>query len=196
MTSTSLTDTLDTAWACMKAGAAPGKSRFSMVQLATIGSDGAPRARTVVIRSVDTTTRELAFHTDRRSPKIKELTADPRVNIIGYDMEAGQQVRIEGTARMHIGDSEALAAWGDSRADSRVCYQADHAPGVALDDPRLGDVKVVADPTGDQKIGFQHFCRVVIQVTKIDWLNLATQGHRRAIHVWEGDAWSSFWVAP
>ncbi len=196
MTSTSLTDTLDTAWACMKAGAAPGKSRFSMVQVATIGSDGAPRARTVVIRSADANARELAFHTDRRSPKIRELTADPRVTIIGYDMEAGQQVRIEGIARMHIGDSEALEAWGDCRAESRVCYRADHAPGETLDDPGHGDVKAAAGPAGDQKTGFQHFCRVVIQVTKIDWLNLATEGHRRAIHVWAGNAWNSSWVAP
>lgn len=193
---TTLSETLAQAWACMNAGAAPGRSRFSMVQVATVDADGGPRARTVVIRSVDAHARQIAFHTDRRSPKVKELHADPRVTVIGYDMEAGQQVRIEGLAHLHIGDSEALAAWGASRADTRLNYQSDLSPGEKLDDPRKGDVRPVSNRRNAKKAGFDHFCRVVIEVTKIDWLSLATDGHRRAIHHWAGDNWDSSWVAP
>lgn len=40
MTDAPLADTLTLAWSCLEAGAAPGKSRFSMVQLASIGADG------------------------------------------------------------------------------------------------------------------------------------------------------------
>jgi len=196
MTETILRDTLDQAWACMAAGAAPGRSRFSMVQVASIGEDGAPRARTVVIRAVDESARTLAFHTDRRSPKVKELHADPRVTVIGYDMEAGQQVRIQGAARLHIGDSEAMAAWAGVRMDSRMNYSGDFAPGEVLDDPQAGDVKPGASGSDDQNIGFDKFCRVVVEVQAIDWLNLAADGHRRAVHVWAGDRWNSDWVAP
>lgn len=196
MSKTPLTDTLDQAWACMAAGAAPGPSRFSMVQVASIGEDGAPRARTVVIRAVDEGARTLAFHTDRRSPKVKELRADPRITIIGYDMEAGQQVRIQGAAKLHIGDSEAMAAWGGVRRDSRMNYSGDFAPGEVLDDPQAGDVKRGASGPDDQSIGFDKFCRVVVEVHTIDWLNLAADGHKRAVHVWAGDRWNSDWVAP
>ncbi len=192
MTKTSLIDTLDQAWACMAAGAAPGRSRFSMVQVASIGEDGAPRARTVVIRAVDTEARTLAFNTDRRSPKVKELHADPRVTIIGYDMEAGQQVRIQGAARLHIGDSEAMAAWGGVQQHSRINYAGEFSPGDVLDDPRLADTRAPDDP----KIGFDKFCRVVVAAQTIDWLDLAADGHRRAVHVWTGSRWDSAWVAP
>lgn len=192
MTKTLLTETLDQAWACMAAGAGPGRSRFSMVQVASIGQDGAPRARTVVIRAVDAEARTLAFHTDRRSPKVAELRTDPRVTIIGYDMEAGQQVRIQGDARLHIGDSEAMAAWGGVRGDARVNYRGSYAPGQVLDDPQAA----VAAPSDDPKIGFDKFCRVVIKAQTIDWLNLAANGHRRAVHVWSGSRWDSAWVAP
>ena len=192
MATPSLTDTLDHAWACMNAGAGPGKSRFSMVQVATVGADGAPRARTVVIRSADAAMRQIAFHTDRRSPKVRELRNDPRVTVIGYDMEAGRQVRIEGVARLHIGDSEALDAWSASRAETRVNYQSETAPGEEI--ARPGDAG--AAPSADCKAGFSHFCRVVVEVGKIDWLDLATDGHRRACHVWTGESWDSAWVAP
>ena len=196
MIETALTDTLHQAWACMAAGAAPGRSRFSMVQVASIGEDGAPRARTVVIRAVDTDARTLEFHTDRRSPKAKELQADPRVTVIGYDMEAGQQVRIQGAARLHIGDSEAMAAWGNARAESRMNYRSDFAPGEVLEDPRSGDLKAMSPTSDDLKIGFDKFCRVIVEVQTVDWLNLAAEGHRRAMHVWAKDRWDSTWVAP
>lgn len=192
MTKIPLTETLDQAWACMAAGAAPGRSRFSMVQVASIGEDGAPRARTVVIRAADADTRTLAFHTDRRSPKVRELMADPRVTVIGYDMEAGQQVRIQGIAHLHIGDSEALAAWGGVRPDARLNYSGDFAPGQVLDDPHTGAALPLDDPKG----GFDKFCRVVVEVQTIDWLNLAAEGHCRAVHVWSGNRWDSAWVAP
>lgn len=196
MTRNSLSDTLKQAWACMEAGAAPGKSRFSMVQVANIGEDGRPRARTVVIRNVDVAARTLAFHTDRRSPKVKELQSDPRVTVVGYDMEAGQQVRIEGAARLHIADSEALAAWGESRAEARVGYRRQNAPGEALADPKMGDAQADALTPADQTLGFDRFCWVVIQATKVDWLSLSSPDHRRSIHRWNGADWDSSWVAP
>lgn len=196
MSQEALHETLDRAWACMIAGAAPGKSRFSMAQVASIGLDGAPRARTVVIRDVDAEAREVTFHTDRRSPKVKELQADPRVAIIGYDMEAGLQVRIEGVARLHIGDSEAMTAWASSRDQSRIAYRLDHAPGTPLQDPKEGEASATARDPDDQKIGFHHFCRVTVKVTKIDWLDLTTSGHRRAMHQAVDEGWESAWVAP
>lgn len=145
-----------------------------------------------MIRSTDAAARQLAFHSDRRAPKVAELSADPRVTVIGYDMEAGRQVRVEGAARLHIGDSEAMAAWGDTRAASRRNYQSNFAPGAPLSDPTLGDTL----GSDDQAVGFDRFCRIVVDVARIDWLDLAPGGHRRAIHVWSGQRWDSAWAAP
>ena len=70
------------------------RSPFTMMQLATIGMDGAPKVRTIVIRQVDETHSTLSFVTDVRSPKIAEIRLDPRVSLVGYDPQAGIQIRL------------------------------------------------------------------------------------------------------
>lgn len=194
MTTDSLQHSLDQSWDRLMDGASPGKSPYSMVQLATVGLDGAPRVRTVVVRITDRATRTVAFHTDLRSPKIAEMQAEPRVTIIGYDMDGGQQIRLAGVAQIHNADSVALAAWGASRTRSLICYHSDLSPGAVLDDPTLADQP---DPAPeDLHLGLDRFCRVNVTVEEIDWLDLAATGHRRVRHVWAGDEWRSDWLAP
>ena len=59
-----------------------------------------------------------------------------------------------------------------------------------------GEPSASARDPDDQKIGFDHFCRVTVKVTKIDWLDLAATGHRRAVHEASDQGWDSAWVAP
>ena len=52
---------------------------------ASLGLDGAPKVRTVVIRSLDETNGLIRFNTDLRSRKAAEIDADSRVTLLGYD---------------------------------------------------------------------------------------------------------------
>ena len=44
---------LDRVWAALMAGAQPGRTPFTVVQLATSGLDDAPKVRSVILRSAD-----------------------------------------------------------------------------------------------------------------------------------------------
>lgn len=193
------TEPLARAWAALRAGVEPGKSRFSMLYLATTGLDGAPKLRTVVVRRADEEARLVGFNTDLRSPKAAEIEAAPRVSILGYDMEAGLQVRLEGLATIHRSGPAHAAAWEASAARSRVCYRHAYAPGAPLADPKLGDPTDAMREPDDRDAGLQQFAAVDVTLTRIDLLNLAATGHRRAIFDWrddDGAAWTGRWVAP
>ena len=56
--------------------------------VATLGLDGRPRIRTVVLRDFDEGAGTLRFHTDRRSEKVSELARDPRIGVHFYDEAA------------------------------------------------------------------------------------------------------------
>lgn len=79
--------------------------------LATIGDDGAPDARIVLLKGVDA--RGFTFFTDYRSRKGRDLAARPAAALVFFWQELERQVRIRGTVvRL---SSEESAAYYDSR---------------------------------------------------------------------------------
>jgi len=64
------------------------------VALATVGPDGRPSARMVLMKEWDR--RGFAFHTNYESRKGHELAANPRAAMLFYWDPLGRQVRIEG----------------------------------------------------------------------------------------------------
>jgi hypothetical protein len=181
------------AWRRLARGVADRRSGFRTVQLATVAPDGAPRVRTVVLRGVDATARRLRAHTDARSPKIDQLTADPRAEICAYDAGAKIQIRARGRIAIHGADSVAQDAWDGSAPGSRLCYRAAHAPGAPLSAPQDGD-PTEAMRQADAEAGRDQFRALMLQVVEMEWLYLAARGHRRALFVWTGRAWSDRWL--
>jgi pyridoxamine 5'-phosphate oxidase len=76
--------------------------------VATVGADGAPSQRTVLLKSFDE--RGFVFHTNYDSRKGHELAANPRVSLLFYWAELERQVRIGGTAE-HTAPEESDAYW-------------------------------------------------------------------------------------
>ncbi len=189
---TALRDFLDRSWAALEAGAAPGRSRFSMVYLATSGLDGAPRLRTVVLRRVDRAAGTAGFNTDLRSPKIAEMRAEPRAALLGYDMEAGFQVRLEGSVRLSPQDG---AAWAAALPRSRICYRHAWAPGAELARPEEGDPTEEMTAPEDADSGLPNFCAVDLQIERLEALDLSATGHRRALFL-ASEGWAGRWLAP
>ncbi|WP_370616599.1 pyridoxamine 5'-phosphate oxidase family protein [Mumia qirimensis] len=64
-----------THWLDRPTGSAP-----LLMTLATVGDDGAPAARTVMLNGFDG--RRLSFHSDARSEKVDQLATDPRAAIV------------------------------------------------------------------------------------------------------------------
>lgn len=180
------------AWRRLEEGAAH-QSGFHTPALATLGRDGAPRLRTVVLRGVDRAARTLRIHCDARSDKAAEIAADPRAALHAYDAKAKLQVRIEGRARLHGGDEVARAAWGASRPMSRVCYGTAPGPGTPLP---AGGASVQPQDEGAVAAGFSEFRVVVLTVARLEFLYLARSGHRRALFTWNGEGQGATWLAP
>lgn len=68
------------------------------ITLATTGLDGCPSARTVLL--TETTEHGFAFHTDARSTKVAEITADPRVCLVVRWPDFFRQLVVQGLARV------------------------------------------------------------------------------------------------
>ncbi|HSE97855.1 MAG TPA: pyridoxamine 5'-phosphate oxidase [Blastocatellia bacterium] len=62
--------------------------------LATVGADGAPSARVVLLKDFDE--RGFVFYTNYESRKGRELDADPRAALVFYWAELDRQIRITG----------------------------------------------------------------------------------------------------
>ena len=187
-----LAETRAQAWALLARGVADRRSPFHAPTLATVGLDGRPRARVVILRACDAARAMLRFNTDRRTAKFAELAANPLVALTGYDAGAKIQIRIEGRASLHVDDIVADAAWAAARPFSRICYGTAPAPGTLLE--TAGDFAL---PSGDDEIaaGRENFSAVVIEVEALEWLFLAHAGHRRAR--FEGmSAEGGVWLTP
>ncbi|MEM7696067.1 MAG: pyridoxamine 5'-phosphate oxidase family protein [Pseudomonadota bacterium] len=178
------------AWDAMVRGALSRKSAFHQVTVATIGDDGAPEARTVVLRAADRAEKSLRFHTDTRSGKFSELTRDPRLTFLFYDHGAKVQVRAQGRAELHNRDDVTAGIWREMRDFSKKCYRQAEGPGAALAAPDGAE----ADPLDDAG-GYDNFVVVVSRIHTVEWLYLAAAGHRRARVHYDPPA-DRGWLAP
>jgi len=177
------------AFARLAHGAADSRSPFHTPALATLGLDGAPSLRTVVLRAVDPAARTLRLHTDRRSAKAAEILRDGRAALHGYDPAAQVQLRLSGRATLHLDDTIADAAWAASRETSRMVYATGQAPGTPVPVPP-------AAPR-NARSGRANFAAVLLRIEALDWLLLAPAGHCRARFAWgEDGTLSAGWIAP
>ncbi len=170
-------------------GAANPGSPWRNPALGTVGLDGAPQVRTVVLRGFDPAARVLEVHTDTRSAKNAELRARPVASLHGWEAGARVQLRMCGAASLHEADDVARAAWLALRPKSRATYCV-----------RPGSGKALSMPDGveqtDEAAGFGVFCVVRLHFQSLDWLLLGDDASRRARFAWSGGRETAMWIAP
>ena len=196
-----LAGVLDAIWSELEGAAKDRRHGFHVPALASIGRDGSPQARSVVLRRVLRETGELHFHTDLRSPKVAEIAVDPRIAWLLYDAGRRLQLRIEAEAVVVRDGPRVDEAWARSALSSRRCYLAPHAPGEIAEEwiANIPAALVARVPTEEESAaGRVHFGLIVTKATSIEWLFLASEGHRRARFTIDEDriSWSARWLAP
>ena len=175
-------------WARLVRGVKDRRSGFHTPVLASLGADGAPQARTLVLRAADPRTRMLRFHTDWRSHKALSLRAHPRVAVHAYCPAAKIQLRLSGLGVHHAPQTEiAREAYARSQEKSKICYAQAQAPGTEMD---------ARDAAGVMPGGEENFSVIEITIDQMEWLYLHASGHRRALFQWRGDALTATWIAP
>jgi len=178
-------------WAQLTRGAADKRSALNTPAIATVSTDGAPSIRTVVLRAVRPADRLLQFHTDPRSAKFAELATDARVSWHFWEPRQKVQLRVATQASLHHGDAVARTVWGGLHSGGRRIYRQAASPGGVVNDPAAASDTLILEADA-----FENFAVVNTTAIRIEWLHLATTGHRRAHWVWDDAQWSGAWLAP
>ena len=164
----SLEGTLKMAWAELLRATQDRKSPFRLPILATVSADGAPKARTVVLRAAKQPTY-LVFHTDARSAKVHEITYEPRVALTFWHPKRSLQLRVEGKAAP-LNASEQREAYAALHPGAQLVYQTEPAPGTPLPER---DHMVHTDTV-------QSFLGFGIEIGVLETLHLGKASHARA----------------
>jgi pyridoxamine 5'-phosphate oxidase len=96
---------------------AAGVRQPDAMALATVNADGAPTARTVLLRGLDD--RGFAFYTNLESAKAADLGSEPRAALVFHWREVERQVRVAGVAS-RLPDAEAVRYWDTRPRGHRI----------------------------------------------------------------------------
>ena len=151
------------------------KHPFHIANVSTVTNNGSPQTRSVVLRQFNETLREFTFHTDLRSPKIKDLQHCKNLCLHWYDSSARVQIRLNALATTHNQNERARQAWHDSRDSSRACYGTPNPPGAHMD--QFPPAPLI--PKADDPKGFSQFVVVACHFEELEILTLHATGHQR-----------------
>ncbi|MEM6422795.1 MAG: pyridoxamine 5'-phosphate oxidase family protein [Pseudomonadota bacterium] len=177
------------AWARLARGAANKRAAFNTMQVATIGAQGWPEMRSVILRAVDAEARQLLFHTDRRSTKAGEIEADGRLSALFWDPGVKLQLRVWGQAQLLTDDPLTESEWTRIGQPTRQIYRLPLSPGRPIAAPADGEGDAESD-------GRDVFAVVPVTVMRFEWLHLRSGGHRRARFDTGTEGWRGRWLAP
>jgi len=168
------------------------KHPFHVATVSTVTPNGTPRSRSVVLRHFDCKAHEIAFHTDLRSPKLKDLRNCSTLCLHWYDPASRVQIRLIASATVHHQDTRAEQAWNASRTTSRACYGTPNAPGKTMNHfPHAPAI-----PESDDRSGYAHFVVVACHFDELEVLTLHASGHQRVLLSLKHDPASWSIIAP
>ena len=87
------------------------------MSVATVGADGRPTLRMVLLRGIDA--RGLVFYTNLSSRKARDIHTNPWVALCLHWKSMRRQIRVEGRAAL-VSDSEADAYFSSRARDSQI----------------------------------------------------------------------------
>ena len=180
-------------------GAKDRKHSFHTPVFSNISYDNLNSSRIVVLRRFNEDSLTLNFHTDYRSPKINNLKKNNMSNFVFYDPKIKIQLRIKTISEIHYNDDVAKKAWLETRLFSRKCYLTKKSPSSLTNkaEDSIPEHLKGVDPTKDEsEIGYINFSVIKNIIQEIDWLYLASSGHRRLKITFKNNKSIFEWVIP
>ena len=163
------------------------------------GQNGDTDGRMVVLRGINEKDKNLWFHTDIRSKKIRTLKTNPIASLLFYDKEEKVQLRITGKTKINYQNNITKKSWNKTAHMSRQCYLGNKTPGLESLLPASGLTEEVDNhkySIEESEIGYKNFCVVEIFIESIEWLYLAARGHRRAYFTLKNSSVEKKWLIP
>jgi pyridoxamine 5'-phosphate oxidase len=185
-------------WQRLSKGSLSSKNDFYLPVVGTIKANQTT-LRTVVLRKVWPSEKQLAFHTDIRSDKINDLVTNPSVSWLFYSKTHRLQLRLMSKATIHTNDDITETAWLQTSPSSRKCYLSNPKPGSVSPQVSSGlpDFMTNRDPTEEEsRPGKINFAVIITKVESLEWLWLNKKGHRRAIFEYENTNYNGQWLIP
>jgi pyridoxamine 5'-phosphate oxidase len=166
------------------------------VTLATVGSDGRPAARIVLLRHVDQ--RGFVFHTNYNSRKGRELAANPVAALCFHWPTLEEQIRVEGTVqRLAADESDAYFA-GRPRGSQIGAWASEQSavlPTREALEQRYRDVEQQFHDLPVQRPPFWGGLRVVPGRVEF-WYGRRDRLHDRVVYERDGDNWRTMRLYP
>jgi pyridoxamine 5'-phosphate oxidase len=158
-------------------------------------SDG----RIVVLRGMNKKEKKIWFHSDIRSNKVNVLKSNPFGTLLFYDKKEKIQLRISGKVNINHQNDITKNSWKKTAHMSRQCYLGKNPPGVESEIPTSGlteDIDNSKYTIKESENGYKNFCVIEVSVDFIEWLYLASKGHRRAFFSLNNTSVKKKWLIP
>jgi len=148
------------------------------------GDDKDLDGRVVVLRKADPDNNFIQFHSDIRSSKISKIKNNPSCSILFYGKEEKIQLRLKINCEINYKNDITKESWEKTGHVSRKCYLVTNSPGTTSQKPTSGlngkfnDFNFTKE---ESEQGYKNFCVIRCKIRSIEWLYLASKGHRRAL---------------
>ena len=175
------------------------KHAFHNPVFSNVNLSGDVDSRVVVLRKFDPIKMILNFHTDYRSPKVRNLKKNNKSIFVFYDHKSKIQMRIKTTSVLHYQNKTAKEMWDKTRLLSRKCYLTSKDPSSFTSIPEDGIPEHLngKEPQFEEsEKGFENFTVVENKIDEIDWLYLEITGHRRLNLIFKKNKPEYQWLIP
>ena len=155
--------------------------------------------RIVVLRGIDQKEKKIWFHSDIRSNKIIVLKSNSQASLLFYDKNEKIQLRICVSSKINYDNDITKKSWKNTAHMSRQCYLGNMAPGSYASEPTSGltpDVDNSKYTIEESESGYKNFCVIEAYIKSIEWLYLASKGHRRAYFNLNNNQLEKKWLVP
>ena len=173
------------------------KHRFRTAVISTVTPDRKPRARNVVLRSVDAVNKSIRFYTDCRSAKMTDLADQPITNWLFWDSKSQLQITASGISHRLSAEVEA-SLFAQLPKHGRKSYATKDAPGTYL--AEIGDglpLNWESISLAATDFAAANFCVIETSIDTVEILYLARAGHRRLKAMRQIDhTWRLEWIVP